>query len=1532
MKKTSIFLVAMIAIGCISCGNNREPSQNDSTLSSSSSHSHRIITHEGKEPTCLEDGYETYYTCETCDYSTYERIPALGHKYEKKIIIENGETTVRYICSRCGDVYEENCKIELADGFDIDYGTKQYPTISKTVSNSETSIALSSAIIVSKECTWTLSKDIEGKDIIKTKNMSLNTGHNYAYITVWFANEEYNTVYYVDIYRLSMFTYTIKSDNNIIKRETVEENTLIDEPSTQNKEGYSFVTWQDDKNQSITFPYAIKRNVTISAKWKISQYKITFDTDGGSEISQLKLDYQESISVENPTKEGYTFIGWEPELPSTMPANDISVRAKWSINQYTITFDTLGGNDISSITQDYNTKIEKPNDPIKEGHTFMGWNPEIPDVMPATNMVITAKWDVNTYTITFDTDGGTEEESITQEFGSTIKLPNNSKKENSVLFGWEDQNGNVYEVNTSITLKKNMYLKAIWISKDFKYSRNGDGTITITKYTGSDEEIAIPSVTSKIEKNAFKDCTFLISVVIPNSVTSVGDSAFSGCSSLTIYCERKEKLSLWSSYWKDSNCPVVWEYAGKYGTYNNLSYAVCSKNGNQYITVLGNNQSNSEVKIPESINGIVVTTIAENAFNNYTSLTSIIIPSSVTDIKNYAFEGCTALTSIVIPNSVINMGYNAFKNCTSLTIIYCESESQPSDWHVSWKDSNCIVVWGYAGKYGIYDNLFYAVCSKNGNQYITILGYDCCNAEVEIPESIDGIPVTTIDQSAFSDCKSLNTIVLPCSVTSIGERAFSGCTSLTSIVIPNSVTSIGSYAFSGCTSLTSIEIPSSVTDIKNYAFEGCTALTSIVIPNSVINMGYNVFKNCTSLTIIYCEKESRTSGWNLYWNEANCPVVWGYAGKKGIYNGLTYIALTRYGNKYIKILDYDQSNTEVEIPESIDGIVVTTIDEGVFRNYTALTSVVIPSSVTRIGKGIFEGCSSLESITLPYIEGGYLGYIFGASSYKENNTYVPASLKEVIILNRCTYIKEYAFSGCASLTSVVIPNSVTTIGYYAFSGCKSLTSIEIPSSVTSIGSYAFSGCTSLKSIVIPKSITYMSEYAFSGCASLTIFCEAESQPSGWSKDWNNYFNYSKCHVIWEYAGKRGIYEGISYVVCSTNGQQYIKIFDYDQSNTKVEIPESIDGIPVTTIDQSAFSDCKSLNTIVLPCSVTSIGERAFSGCTSLTSIVIPNSVTSIGSYAFSGCTSLTSIEIPSSVTSIGSYAFSGCTSLKSIVIPKSITYIAECAFSGCKSLTNIEIQNGVTTIGYYAFAECKSLTSIEIPSSVTGIGGYAFSGCTSLKSIVIPSSVTIIGKGAFYDCNSLESITLPFVGESKNKNQYLSYIVSGTSNLKVIILEGCTSIEAGAFSECTFLTSIEIPSSVTSIGSSAFRGCTSLTSIVIPNSVTSIEWFAFDGCTSLKSIVIPKIITYIGNYAFRGCTSLTSIVIPSSVTSIGDCAFDGCTSLTSIIIPNSVTIIRYNAFSGCSSLTIYCEAESQPSGWSKDWNNSNCPVVWNYKK
>ena len=173
----------------------------------------------------------------------------------------------------------------------------------------------------------------------------------------------------------------------------------------------------------------------------------------------------------------------------------------------------------------------------------------------------------------------------------------------------------------------------------------------------------------------------------------------------------------------------------------------------------------------------------------------------------------------------------------------------------------------------------------------------------------------------------------------------------------------------------------------------------------------------------------------------------------------------------------------------------------------------------------------------------------------------------------------------------------------------------------------------------------------------------------------------------------------------------ISITKYTGSASSLEIPEKIDGLPVTAIDSNAFSDCTSLASVTIPEGVTSIGNAAFSGCTSLTSVTIPEGVTSIGNYAFKDCTSLTSVTISEGVTSIGKHTFYNCTSLTSVTIPE-----------------------GVTSIGWDVFYNCSSLASVTIPSSVTSIGEYAFYNCTSLASVTIPESVTSIGGGAF-DCS-----------------------------------------------------------------------------------------------------------------------------------------------------------------------------------------------------
>lgn len=133
--------------------------------------------------------------------------------------------------------------------------------------------------------------------------------------------------------------------------------------------------------------------MTITAKWKVNQYTITFDTNGGSEITPITQDYGTAITAPaNPTREGYTFIGWDKEIPTTMPAENMTVTAQWEINQYKITFDTNGGSEIAPITQDYGTAITAPADPTREGYTFIGWDMEIPATMPAENITLKAKW------------------------------------------------------------------------------------------------------------------------------------------------------------------------------------------------------------------------------------------------------------------------------------------------------------------------------------------------------------------------------------------------------------------------------------------------------------------------------------------------------------------------------------------------------------------------------------------------------------------------------------------------------------------------------------------------------------------------------------------------------------------------------------------------------------------------------------------------------------------------------------------------------------------------------------------------------------------------------------------------------------------------------------------------------------------------------------------------------------------------------------------------------------------------------------
>ena len=828
---------------------------------------------------------------------------------------------------------------------------------------------------------------------------------------------------------------------------------------------------------------------------------------------------------------------------------------------------------------------------------------------------------------------------------------------------------------------------------DFEYGVLSDGTVNITDYNGSAEKVVIPdtidgkSVTS-IGDRAFKDCTSLTSITIPNNVTNIGYSAFCGCSSLA-------SITIPNS---------VTEIGG---------WAFCDCTSLKSIT------------IPNS-----VTSIGESAFKDCTSLTSITIPDSITSIGGSAFRGCTSLTSIMIPDSVTEIGWYVFGGCTSLTAIDVEvgNNNYTSVNGVLFNKDKTELICYPIGKSdksytipnsatSIGDRAFYwctsltSITIPNGVTEIGSEAFGDCTSltSIMIPNS-----VTEIGDSAFSGCASIKSITIPNSVTEIGSSVFSGCRSLTSITIPNSVTSIGDYAFGDCTSLTNITIPNSVTEIGDSAFENCTSLTSITISNNVTNIGYRAFYGCTSLTSIMIPDSVTSIGSSAF---KDCTSLTSITIPNSVtsidysaFSGCTSLKSITIPNSVTSISSSVFSGctslTSITIPNS-----VTSIGWGAFDSCTSLTSITIPDSVTIIGSDAFRGCTSLTSITIPdSVTEIYGGTFSGCTSLKsitisnsvteigdsvfENCT----SLISITIPDSVTSIDNRAFEGCTSLTAInvatgnqnyvsvsgvlynkdkttiicypagkkdknyKIPDGVTEIDWYAFLGCANLASITIPNSVTEIGGSAFRGCTSLTSIMIPDSVTEIGGYAFEGCSSLASI----TIPSGVTSI--SGFDFWGC-------------TSLTAINVATGNQDYASANGvlYDKDKTAVIC------YPVGKKDKN-YS--------------------------------ILDSVTHIYSYAFRGCTNLTSITIPDSVTGIGEYAFYDCASLTSIMIPDSVTYIGDIALgyyydNGYKKLDNFKIYCYSGTEGEKYAIDNGFAYELLDKSTIANVTGFKVKSLTS---------------------------------------------------------------------------------------------------------------------------------------------------------------------------------------------------------------------------
>ena len=713
------------------------------------------------------------------------------------------------------------------------------------------------------------------------------------------------------------------------------------------------------------------------------------------------------------------------------------------------------------------------------------------------------------------------------------------------------------------------------------------------------------SVCESIGDDAFGYCTSLTSITIPNSVTSIGNLAFLGCTNLiqnengvhyvdkwVVDCvesvssvtlrENTVGIADWAFY----SCTALEEIyfnavAMNDLRYNNHVFFDAGKYGNGIKVVIGKNvtkipaylfypYSNSSSFSPKIVSlefeeGSVCTSIGSSAFRGCSSLASVNIPNSVTSIGEGAFWVCDSLTNVTIPDSVTSIGYAAFSGCRSLMSVTI-GDSVTSIGDVAFEGcANLTSITIPDGVTSIGMQAFWN-CSKlvevinksslnitkgsYNNGHVAGYALEVHTGETKIVNKDGYLFITSGGINYLLGYEGNDTVLtLPEGYNGekyeIYKRAFYNNDKITSVIIPDSVTSIGNYAFSGCSSLASITIPDSVTSIGSSAFEGCTSLRSVTIGNSVTSIGTYAFAYCTSLT-------------------------------------------------------------SVTIPDS-----VTSIGTYAFAYCTSLTSITIPDSVTSISGGAFSGCTNLIQ--------------------KENGVHYvdkwvvacDTSVTTVVWRENTVGIADYAFSYCQSLTSVVIPNSVTSIGSLAFSYCQSLTSVIIGEGVTSIGGSAFEYCSSLTSVTIGNGVTSIGMYAFCGCTALEeIYFNATAMN-----------DLSSSNYVFYNAGKNG--DGIKVVI----GKNVTKIPAYlfcpylnSSYSPKIISVEFEEGSVCESIGDAAFYYCTSLKSVVIPNSVTSIGWDAFYGCESLTSITIPNSVTSIGKRAFYSCSGLTSVTFEDTST------------------------------------------------------------------------------------------------------------------------------------------------------------------------------------------------------------------------------------------------------------------------------------------------------------
>ena len=858
-----------------------------------------------------------------------------------------------------------------------------------------------------------------GYDVVWYLGNTAITDNRGSSLSAW---DQESNGYVINTYPTTI-TYTItynldggvNNANNVSSYNIESDDVILYYPT---RTGYTFIGWTGTDVDELTMSPVITTghygNRSFVAHWSANDYLITFDANNGEvDISSKTVTFDDEYTVPTPSRVGYTFVGWYYNYTkysggTWQVANDVTLIASWSANTNTAYVVNHYQQNIENddytlyYTQNLTGTSDASITPSVRSYTgFTSPSAQTTTVLPDGSRVINYYYTRNYYTITVVGNGGTNN-SIIQKYQSELDTTGWTVRAGHTFgsFYYDLLFTNQFTYSTMPAADSTVY--AYWSDEDkpsdFTYSTS-NSQVTISQYIGYKTQVSIPEringyPVTTISGSAFLNKSSITSIVVPNSVTSIGAGAFRGCNSLVDVTLPFVGASRNTSYGYDgvfgyifgwSSSTNTSSHSSRDYTYVNTMYGT-KPDGTVWQYSCRNysdpNYSGSNsycyqsyyYQIPTTIRNVTITnatTIYVAAFMNCNFITNITLNSGVTDIRDYAFQNCSNLESINgnnivnLPSTITSVGNYAFKSCTSITRLTVGTSISTIGSNAFAGCSSLATVSFSTGLTTISDNAFLNCSSLATVSFSTGL--------------------TTIGAYAFSNCP-IATLSIPSTVTSIGNYAFAGNTAITSLSIPGNVKTIGMYAFSGLTNVTSLTINSGVESIGGHAFQNL-AITNLVVPNSVTSIGAGAFKDCNSLvdvTLPFVGASRNTS----YGYDGVFGYIFGWSSSTNTSShssrDYTYVN-TMYGTKpdgtvwqyscrnysdpnYSGSNSYCYQSYYYQIPTTIRNVTITnatTIYVAAFMNCNFITNITLNSGVTDIRDYAFYGCGSNLTLTIP---------------------------------------------------------------------------------------------------------------------------------------------------------------------------------------------------------------------------------------------------------------------------------------------------------------------------------------------------------------------------------------------------------------------------------------------------------------------------------------------------------------------------------------------------------------------------------------